>query len=176
MELLRRAPDYASNWGPATFRIMCRLLMFLDIPCGDCTWNVQKHMNRVAPFRFGSVTVWGWNGSTGSGFRFRRFLCKQGFSAFQYSLTAKDGSVPVSVPGKRFRRFRFRFRFREKRFRRFRFPVPVRFLSHPVWNNRKRKREEKTGKAKTSQQKQSHTAKSWVVHRLGEYSGYQLTV
>ena len=30
--------------------------------------------------------------------------------------------VPVSVPGKRFRRFRFRFRFREKRFRQFRFP------------------------------------------------------
>ena len=24
--------------------------------------------------RFGSVTVWGWNGSSGSGFRFRRFL------------------------------------------------------------------------------------------------------
>ena len=52
-----------------------------------------------------------WNGSTGSGFRFRRFLCKKGFSVFQYSLTAKDGSVPVSVPGKRFRRFRFRVRF-----------------------------------------------------------------
>ena len=29
---------------------------------------------RVAPVRFGSVTVWGWNGSSGSGFRFRRFL------------------------------------------------------------------------------------------------------
>ena len=40
-----------------------------------------------------------------------------------------ERTVPVSVPGKRFRRFRFRFRFREKRFRRFRFPVPVRFLS-----------------------------------------------
>ena len=39
--------------------------------------------------------------------------------------------LPVSVPGKRFRRFRFRFQFREKRFCRCRFPVPVRFLSHP---------------------------------------------
>ena len=29
---------------------------------------------RVAPVRFCSVTVWGWNGSSGSGFRFRRFL------------------------------------------------------------------------------------------------------
>ena len=96
--------------------------------------------------RFGSVrpvTVRGWNGSSGSGFRFWRFLCKKVFSVFQYSLTGKDGSgsgfgswkmVDLSCaarpqgerlqwpPGKRFRRFRFRFRFREKRFRRFRFP------------------------------------------------------
>ena len=65
--------------------------------------------------RFGSVTVWGWSGSSGSGFRFRRFLCKKGFSLFQYSLTGKDGSgsgfgswktvpaverVPLSVSGK----------------------------------------------------------------------------
>ena len=56
--------------------------------------------------------VWRWNGSSGSGFRFRRFLCKKGFSVFQYSLTGKDGSgfgswktvpavpVPLSVSGK----------------------------------------------------------------------------
>ena len=62
--------------------------------------------------RFGSVTVPGWNGSGGSSFRFRRFLCKKGFSLFQYSLTGKDGSgfgswktvlavpVPLSVSGK----------------------------------------------------------------------------
>ena len=62
--------------------------------------------------RFGSVTVRGWNGSSGSGFRFRRFLCTKGFSLFQYSLTGKDGSgfgswktvpavpVPLSVSGK----------------------------------------------------------------------------
>ena len=67
---------------------------------------------REAPVRFGSVTVWRWNGSSGSGFRFRRFLCKKGFSVFQYSLTGKDGSgfgswktvpavpVPLSVSGK----------------------------------------------------------------------------
>ena len=53
----------------------------------------------------------GWTGSSGSGFRFRRFLCKKGFSVFQYSLTGKDGSssgfgswkavpVPLSVSGK----------------------------------------------------------------------------
>ena len=29
---------------------------------------------RVAPVRFDSVTVWEWKGSSGSGFRFRRFL------------------------------------------------------------------------------------------------------
>ena len=51
---------------------------------------------------------------------------------FVFSTVSQERTVPVSVPGKRFRRFRFRFRFREKRFRRFRFPVPVRFLSHPV--------------------------------------------
>ena len=62
--------------------------------------------------RFGSVTVRDWNGSSGSGFRFRRFLCKKGFSVFQYFLTGKDGSgfgswktvpavpVPLSVSGK----------------------------------------------------------------------------
>ena len=27
-------------------------------------------ISREAPVRFGSVTVWGWNGSSGSGFRF----------------------------------------------------------------------------------------------------------
>ena len=62
--------------------------------------------------RFGSVTVWGRNGSSGSGFRFRRFLCKKGLSVCQYSFTGKGGSgfgswktvpaVPVqlSVSGK----------------------------------------------------------------------------
>ena len=51
---------------------------------------------------------------------------------FQYSVTERTVPVPVSVPGKRFRRFRFRVQFLGKRFRRFRFPVPVRFLGHPV--------------------------------------------
>ena len=80
--------------------------------------GVEKNQNRLpssakireAPVRFGSVTVWGWSGSSGSGFRF----CNKGFSVFQYSLTAKDGSgsgfsswktvpavpVPLSVSGK----------------------------------------------------------------------------
>ena len=60
----------------------------------------------------GSVTVWGWNGSSGSGFRFRRFLCEKGFSVFQYIFKGKDGPgfgswksvpavpVPRSLPAK----------------------------------------------------------------------------
>ena len=47
---------------------------------------------RVAPVRFGSVTVWEWNGSSSSGFR---FLC---FS----TISQRTVPVPVSVPGKRF--------------------------------------------------------------------------
>ena len=69
---------------------------------------------REAPVRFGSVTVRGWNGSSGSDFRFRQFLQGGGFSVFQYSSKGKDGSgsgfgslktvpavpVPLSVSGK----------------------------------------------------------------------------
>ena len=40
----QRPPVYASNWGPTSFRVICRFLMGLDIPCGDCTGNVQKQM------------------------------------------------------------------------------------------------------------------------------------
>ena len=29
----RGAPDDASNWSPASFRVTCRSLMFLDFPC-----------------------------------------------------------------------------------------------------------------------------------------------
>ena len=84
-----------------------------------------------APVRFGSVTVSGWNGSSGSGFGSGSSSAKRGFCV----------AVQFNMKG----RFRFRFRFLEngsggsgsalgfgkKRFRRFRFPVPVRFLSHP---------------------------------------------
>ena len=51
---------------------------------------------------------------------------------FQHSFTERTVPVPVSVPGKRFRRFWFRVRFLRKRFRRFRFPVSVRFLRRPA--------------------------------------------
>ena len=66
--------------------------------------------SRVAPVRLGYGL--GWNGSTGSGFRFRRFLCQKGLSVFQYIFKGKDGSgfgswkmvpavpVPLSVSGK----------------------------------------------------------------------------
>ena len=74
--------------------------------------SILFNIGRDASVRFGSVTVRGWNGLSGSGFRFWRFLCKKGFSLFQYSLTGKDGSgfgswktvpavpVPLSVSGK----------------------------------------------------------------------------
>ena len=51
-----------------------------------------------------SVPVFGSGGSSTK----RVFLC--------FSTCLKERKVPVSVPGKRFRRFQFRFRFREKRF------------------------------------------------------------
>ena len=66
-----------------------------------------------------AVPVFGSGGSSKEGF----------FCVFQYCFTER--TVPVSVPGKWFRRFRFRVRVLRKRFRRFRFPVPVRFLGHP---------------------------------------------
>ena len=55
--------------------------------------------NREAPVRFGSVTVWGWKGSSGSGFR------SGGSSA--------KGVFCVSVQFNREGRFRFRLRFLE---------------------------------------------------------------
>ena len=56
-----------------------------------------------------------------------------------FSTVSQERTVPVPVPGKRFRRFRFRVRFLQKRFRRFRFPVPVRFMFIPEksWSKRK---------------------------------------
>ena len=69
---------------------------------------------REASVRFGSATVWGRNGSSGSGFRFPAVPLQNGFFFVQYSLTGKDGSgsgfgswktvpavpVPLSVSGK----------------------------------------------------------------------------
>ena len=59
----------------------------------------------MAPVRFGSVTVWVWNGSGGSGFRIGRFLWGRGFSVFQCLKRERYGSssgpaVPALVPGK----------------------------------------------------------------------------
>ena len=69
----------------------------------------------------GSVTVWRWNGSSSSGFRFRRFFWGEQFFPVRLSL---------SVPEKRFQRFRCLLRFLANRFRRFLFPVPV---PEPSW-------------------------------------------
>ena len=74
-----------------------------------------------------SVPVFGSGGSPTK----RVFLC---FSTF---LKERTVPVPVSVPGKTVPAVPVplkKIRFREKRFRRFRFPVPVRFLSHPVFD------------------------------------------
>ena len=72
----------------------------------------RRTENRVAPLRFDAVTVWGWNGSSSSGFRFWLFLWGRGLFVVHYSLTEKDGSscgswklvpavpAPPSVPGK----------------------------------------------------------------------------
>ena len=46
------------------------LLLWLLLLAG-----APDHIDQGGP---GSVTVWGWNGSSGSGFRFWRFLCKSG--------------------------------------------------------------------------------------------------
>ena len=87
------------------------------------------HMFRVAPVRFGSVTVWG---------------CER-FERFRFSVPAvplkEGGFLCVSVQFNREGRFRFRFRFLENGIRRFRFRVRFlgkrfrrfrfRFLSQP---------------------------------------------
>ena len=105
------------------------------VPLIRCMFDCLSEFLCCSPIsREGSVTVWGWNGSSGSGFRFRRFLGKNSFSVFQHSLSGKA-------------RFRFWFQFLEigsdvsgsafgfgkdgsdgnGRFGLF---VPVRFLSH----------------------------------------------
>ena len=74
-----------------------------------------SHQRFSGRARFGSVTVWEWNGSSGPGFRFWRFLCKKKvFLCFSTVLKGKNGSssgfgswqtvpavpVPLSVSGK----------------------------------------------------------------------------
>ena len=102
---------------PTNFRkiLKCQSWACFWYSCGILSAGVQfKEKFRVAPVRFGSVMVWGWKGSIGSGFRFRRFLYKKGFSLFLYIFKGKDGSgsgfgswktvpavpVPLSLSGK----------------------------------------------------------------------------
>ena len=91
--------------------------------------------------RFGSVTVRLWNGLSGSGFRFRRFLWGRVCLCFSTPHQRGMFLVPVSVPEKRpisapeekrFRRFRFSETGRA-RFRRVRFQSPnsVSFWASP---------------------------------------------
>ena len=61
--------------------------------------------------RFGSVAVWGWNGSSASGFRFQQLLWG---GILYFSAVEQRGTVPVSVFLKKgFRRFLFCVRFLE---------------------------------------------------------------
>ena len=55
---------------------------------------------RAAPVWFGSDTVWAWNGSGGSGFRFRRFLWGRVFFGAFHCKTLPTVPVTISVPGK----------------------------------------------------------------------------
>ena len=45
---VRGGADPKSHWGPASVGVIWRLLMCLDIPCGDCMGNVYKHMQFTA--------------------------------------------------------------------------------------------------------------------------------
>ena len=54
----------------------------------------------MAPVRFGSVTVRLWNGSSGSGFRFRRFHWRRVFQCFSTDYQRGTVPVPLLVPGK----------------------------------------------------------------------------
>ena len=122
------------KWGPREMN--SKMVVVVVGPSINSENRISYSENhREVPVRFGSVTVWEGNGSSGSGFRFWRFLCKKGLSVFQFSLTGKDGSSSsfgswTTVPGGSGSASGFG----KKRFWRFRFPVPVRFLSHP-WNH-----------------------------------------
>ena len=79
----------------APYKVICRFMLFSG-------WQ-----------RFSSVTVPAWDGSSGSSFRFRRFLSGKGVFCFSTVLTESDGSVsgcgswktvltvpvPLPVPG-----------------------------------------------------------------------------
>ena len=90
----------------AIWLLRCQIASDISILRFRCA---AQHWGREAPVRFGSVTVWGRNGSCSSGFRFQGFLCEKDFSVFQCSSQERTVPVPVSVPEKRFWRFRFRF-------------------------------------------------------------------
>ena len=76
-----------------------------------CCAKIGVSQERQLPGRprFGSVTVGGWNGSSGSGFPFRGLLCKKGFFCVSVQFNRKGQCrllfletvlVPPSVSGK----------------------------------------------------------------------------
>ena len=109
--------------------------------------------------------------------RFERFrfsvpvvpLGKGVFLCFSIDYWKGTVPVPVSVPGKRFRRFRFRLRLREKRFRRFRFPVSVRFLSHPASVDGRRDCKHRSLKSSREQIGETGFENSATLHRTEEH-------
>ena len=74
------------------------LRKFLAISLPILRWHVCRTKFRVAPVRFGSVAVWGWKGSTGSGFRSGGSSTKRVFLCFTTLLKERTVPVPFSVP------------------------------------------------------------------------------
>ena len=116
----------SQRFEPHTYknRSKCGRPLHLQDTPAEASQNPSEKLSflfRVAgPVRFGYRL--GWNGSSGSGFRLRRLHCKS-VAFLCFTTLSQERTVPVSVPGKRFRQFRCFFRFQEKRLRRFRFPV-----------------------------------------------------
>ena len=121
---------------------------------------------RVEPVRFGSVTVRLWNGSSGSGFRFRRFLYKKGFSVFQYSLPGKDGSSSGFGSWKTVPAVPLEFGFGKNGSD----GSGSRFLSHPVKFIAIRIRSETYCKPKALSKKQKSAPGKWGRPRRGSSS------
>ena len=102
----QQAPDYASNWGPTSFRVIWRFLMVLGIPCAISTGK--------GPITYVIIVMQetqGGHGSVRLRFGGGRVRAVPVFGSGGSS--AKKRSFCVSVQFNRKGRFRFRFRFLE---------------------------------------------------------------